>query len=88
MIDWKRIIGRMVEIARRLWITFFSVFGALIIGGIQVLCFYNGKYLYFWLIPILILALISLGIAITMLIYDIKQTWRKEHPPKKKVALR
>jgi uncharacterized membrane protein len=71
------IMRRMQAIARRLWTAFLSGFFACILGDIQVLIFYNGKYLIPTLIFILVLAVICLGIAVAMFIYDVKHIHKR-----------
>lgn len=76
----KRIILRMKEIARKIWSILIPVFVVLIGFIIQALIFLEGKsYQTLILILLASLALICLVVGVTMLIYDFRITWKKEH---------
>ena len=80
MINWKRIIRRMLQYARRIWSICFSALGGILLVSVQVLIFLDGKCyqgLVFYILGFL--ALISLAIGIVPFIYDTKTTFRQNH---------
>ena len=83
LINWKRIIHRVLELARRLWQIFVPAFAILAVGGCAPLYYLDGKW-YQLLVSITLwfLALICLIIAVIALTYDIKDTRRKDYEEK------
>jgi|WetSurMetagenome_2_1015567.scaffolds.fasta_scaffold121874_3 hypothetical protein len=73
----------MLELVRRIWITFLSVFAVLAVGGCAPLYYLDGKK-YQLLLSIVLwsLALICLVVAIIALTNDIKDTRKKDKEAK------
>jgi membrane protein YdbS with pleckstrin-like domain len=83
--NWKRIIRRMLELARRLWSICIPAFAVLAVGGCAPLYYLDGKW-YQLLVSILLwfLALMCLILAVITLTYDFKITRRKCYKEKHK----
>ena len=83
MIRWKRIIKRMLELAKRWGPYFFSAFVALVIGIVPALILLNNPAPLVTMLAVL--AVICLIATIIALYYDIKGARKKDyeekHPP-------
>jgi uncharacterized membrane protein len=80
----KRIKCHMKEIARIVWSVGFPVFAVFAVGATTPYCFLQGEWYEYLISGLLaLMAIICLIISIYAFIYDYRQTWLKEHPPRK-----
>ena len=77
--DWKRIIYRMLELAKRWGPYFLGAFAVLAVGGCAPLYYLNGKSYQLPLsITLWTLSFICLIIATIAFVYDVKDARRKD----------
>jgi hypothetical protein len=75
----RHIICRMLDFYRRTWQVFFGLFGALLLGAIQIVVWLNDQwYMPLMAISVSILALICLMMALIGYINDYRDARRKE----------